>query len=645
MSRMHEVAGVVLMMVITLPALHAQGQISTTGISEPRLFMAPGRRVCYYEAWSVYRPGVGRYDTNNIPRDLCTHLIYSFSGLSDETWEMIVLDPADRAPGGFSGLTGVRDWNSNLKVLLAIGGWNEGGKKYSQMAALKSRREAFIKSVVDWMWDYGFDGFDLDWEYPGAPERNGTVQDKDNFLTLVSELREAFMNEGRNWELTAAVPAAKFRTDVGFHIKEVCSLLDGVHLLTYDLRGFWDGFADVHSPLYRRHGHDVNQFTNLNVHDGVMVWVDGGCPREKIVVGVPFYGRTFTLADQSDVSQGAPIARWDNKGKGKAGAFTREPGFLSFYEICTMMTDPGWAKHYDQQGEVPFTYKGDQWVGYENVESIGKKADFIKSQGLGGVMVWALGQDDFQGSCGFGPHPLLNELNNRLGNYEILQQDPPYNITFMRSKDSRPAVDDPLESFSLQGSIGTVTRSAGWDNINSNNLDSLDSIGQPNQYENNPFFKQEFLSNPMFTAKFVPTTSRPKHFGVTTTSQQFDHSGNLNSIENQYNNNPFFKKQFVNNPMFTSSFGVTSSPNRFASSMGISNSNPSNFNFEVTPKPNRFTSTFGNSNQDSKKIYNNNPFFQEQFVKNPSFTARFGVTPSSNRFTNPSSSSNIQGQS
>ena len=186
--------------------------------------------ICYWGTWANYRPGLGKFVAANVDGDLCTHLVYSFAGLDIETSAIKTLDAwldleDNYGLQGFKKATELRLTWPHLKVMIAIGGWNEGSEKYSRMAADSDKRAAFVRSAVEFLRVHGFDGLDLDWEYPG--KRGGTAADKRNFISLVAELRAAFQEEG--FLLTAAIGAAKGTIDVSYDVPNMYKYLDFVN--------------------------------------------------------------------------------------------------------------------------------------------------------------------------------------------------------------------------------------------------------------------------------------------------------------------------------------------------------------------------------------------------------------------------------
>jgi chitinase len=226
----------------------------------------------------------------------------------------------------------------------------------------------------------------------------------------VQELRAAYDAEAQQTGkpkllVTAAVAAGKTTIESGYEISKICQDLDYISLMSYDLEGAWNDYTGHNAQLYPRSAQDGDDLF-LNVQWAADYWVSQGCPKEKFNIGLPTYGRGFTLTDPLVNGWGAPA-----KGPAPAGTWTREAGFYSYYEICTM----GGTRVWDDEAKVPYVYKNDVWFGYDDKQSLRIKAEWIKSQGFLGVIVWSLDLDDFGGSfCGEGTYPLLTEINMAL---------------------------------------------------------------------------------------------------------------------------------------------------------------------------------------------------------------------------------------
>ncbi|XP_050522808.1 serine-rich adhesin for platelets isoform X2 [Daktulosphaira vitifoliae] len=378
--------------------------------------------VCYYTNWSVYRPGTAKFSPQNINPYLCTHLIYAFGGLDKENG----LKPYDKyqdiEQGGYAKFNGLKTYNKNLKTLLAIGGWNEGSTRFSKLVADEDRRKEFVKNVVKFLRQNNFDGLDLDWEYPSF--RDGSnPSDKENYALLVKELREEFNKEssktGRSrLLLTMAVPAGIEYIDKGYDIPELNKYLDFMNLLTYDYHSAYEPAVNHHSPLYPlEEDSEYNFDAKLNIDHTIKHYLDSGADKDKLVLGIPTYGRSYTLFNKESTGIGAP-----SDGPGEKGEATREKGYLSYYEICgSLKKDDKWTVEQPKPRAMgPYAYKDNQWVGYDDEEFVKLKAKYVNEHELGGIMFWSIDNDDFRGSCHKRPYPLIEAGKSALlGNLKV----------------------------------------------------------------------------------------------------------------------------------------------------------------------------------------------------------------------------------
>ncbi|HXX63869.1 MAG TPA: glycosyl hydrolase family 18 protein [Bacteroidota bacterium] len=361
--------------------------------------LAPSQQkeiIAYYPSWK-HGSGVALLPPERIPYDHLSILNYAFffprpdgsiAG-RDSAGDALLLEPA---------ATGTKlaalAHQSNVKVMLSIGGW-EDSYNFPAVAADPNLRRRFVHSCVQHVTKFGFDGIDIDWEYPGEKTHNGTPADGPNFTLLLQALRDSLDSLGahsaRHYLLSAALPGDSAHA-AALQMRSVAGILDFLNIMTYDFYGPWDPLANHNAPLHAGIGGDSARSLSGAFR---LYHKTYRLPAGKINLGVPFYGHTYASCTAINTSH----AGGDTVHFAPQGAF--------YADIAAKMKH--FTRHWDEAAQVPYlvSTNWNMLVSYDDEQSVTAKARYVLDCGARGLIIWELTGDLMPD----GTHPLLDALH------------------------------------------------------------------------------------------------------------------------------------------------------------------------------------------------------------------------------------------
>jgi chitinase len=296
-------------------------------------------------------------------------------------------DGPNQLRGTFHQLQELKRLYPKLRVLISFGGW--GASAGFPSAARPDRLHDFVRSCVHTFIEGYFapgiqapgvfDGIDIDWEYPvGGGVAPGSPEDKKNFTAMAAEFRRQLTAVRPGLLLTAALPAEPELYE-HFELKEISQYFDDLAIMAYDLHWDTEPVTNLHSALF----HDPADPSKLPYRDyngdfAVRRFIAAGVPKEKIIFGVPFYGKGW--AGVKDENHGLYQA---TSGPAKAP---------SAYRALKALPSAADRQFYSGAATCSVWNNGNFWS-YDCPDAMRAKMAYIRRQQLGGVMFWELSYD------------------------------------------------------------------------------------------------------------------------------------------------------------------------------------------------------------------------------------------------------------
>lgn len=326
-----------------------------------------------------YVPGFrGTLDGLEIDANKLTHINYAFVDVQDS---MAWLTNMETDTINFRILNALKKINPDLKIMISIGGWSWSGN-FSDAMLTPSSTKKFAKTSVGIVADYDLDGVDIDWEYPDQRGDDNVFrpEDKQNYTLMFKEIREELdelsKKTGKYYELTTAV-GASYSYIEHTEMDKAAKYLDYVNLMTYDFYTSGDS-AGHHSNLYPPENYEKD----ASAHKSFKIFVEAGVPAEKLVMGIPFYGRSWIMKSADKYGINMPVA-----------AIARGGGYT--YIKDSLVDKKGFVRHWDENALAPYLFNAstNQLIVYDDEQSVKLKCDYVIANNMGGVMFWQYASD------------------------------------------------------------------------------------------------------------------------------------------------------------------------------------------------------------------------------------------------------------
>jgi chitinase len=321
----------------------------------------------------------GLINTDSINVRRLSHINYAFVDVKDNrAW--LHNEATDTI--NLRKLSELKQQKPDLNILISLGGWS-WSKNFSDAVLTDSSTRNFANSCIDIVATYNLDGVDIDWEYPGMRGDNNKFrpEDREHYTLLFKYLREGLdsLNKitGRKYFLTTAVGASQSYID-HTEMDKVQQYADYINLMSYDYKGGNDTISGHHTNLYS----SPDDVSDESTDRSVKAFVAAGVPRNKLVVGMGFYGKAWQM--QSDDNNG--LFRRTEK-------FTRAGGFT--YLKDSLVDKNGFVRYWDEKANAPYLFNKEKkvFITYDDEESVKQKCKYVKDNDLAGVMFWEYNSD------------------------------------------------------------------------------------------------------------------------------------------------------------------------------------------------------------------------------------------------------------